>query len=258
MLFQPRGPVYLRKLTAALLPGLARQICPDAVSVNLKTARWSHTNKCGLVDFEDDGGINTLGAEVSMTFPTRLDLDISLVALGTVNAAALAATITDEDLPNPTGGIAAGDVYFLGGPTRHFAITGLALSKHGSPAGADLILGTNYTLEAATGKVTFLTAVVESDGPISAGYGYTDPKYISLLTATESEYALDMEILNRRASNSKSSLQLYRLRPDPVDNLDFMPDKEQSLLLKFQGLLDTSRAVDNALGQVGRMTTIEA
>lgn len=257
MLFQPRGPGYLRELSAALLPGLARQICPDAVQLNLKTERWSHTNKCGLVDFEDDGGINTMGAEVVMTFPTREDLDIALATLGTIQEAGNAATVTDELLTLPTGGIKVGDVYFLGGATRRFAITALTISKDGSPAGPDLTADTDYTLEAASGKVTFLTAIAQNLGPLSFAYGYTDPKYVSLLTATEKEYAFDMEILNRRASNRRSTIQLYRLRPDPVDSMDFMPDKEQSLQIKFQGLLDTSRESDDALGQVGRITTIE-
>lgn len=257
MLFQPRGPGYLRELTAALVPLMARQICPDAVTVNLKTDRWSHTNKCGLVDFEDEGGINTLGAEVTMTFPTRVDLDIALATLGTIVESGSSDAVTDEQLPNPAGGIKAGDVYFVGGKERHYAITALVLSKHGSPLGADLTEDTEYELEAATGKVTFLQDIPEADGPLTAAYGFTDPKYVSLLTGTEKEYAFDMEILNRRSSNRKSTLSLYRLRPDPVDNMDFMPDKEQSLVIKFQGLLDTSLEIDGDLGQVGRITTIE-
>lgn len=245
-LFQPRGPVYLRELDANLVPGLAFQICPDSISVSPKVGSWTHTNKCGTADAEDARGINSLSCEGTMTFATRADKDRALAFLGTVVAAGSPGTVTTEALPNP---ILVGDVYFLGGKERHRNITTLVLGS--------LVANTDYTLDAATGKVTFLTAQ-DASPPLNAAYGYTDPQSVSMLTAATKEYALDMEIMNRQNANAKGSLELYRVRPDPTSTADFMPDKQQDLTMAFSCLVDTTReSSDTEFGQFGRLVNIE-
>lgn len=244
-LFQPRGPVYLRELDADLIPGLAFQICPDAVAITPKVDSWTHTNKCGAADVEDARGINSLSAEGSMTFATRTDRDRALALLGTINAAGAPGTVTTEALPNP---IVAGDVYFLGGKERHRNITTLVLGS--------LTENTDYTLDEVTGMVTFITPH-DLSPPLNAAYGYTDPQSVAMLTAATKEYAFDMEIMNRQAANKKGGLELYRLRFDPADGINFMPDKEQDLTMKFSCLVDTSRDADTVFGQFGRLVNIE-
>ena len=246
MLFQPRGPVFLRELDAALNPGLAFQVCPDSISVSPKVQTWTHTNKCGLADAEDARGINGLSCEGTMTYATRADRDRALAFLGTVVAASSPGTVTTEALPNP---IVIGDVYFLGGKTRHRNITTLVLGS--------LVADTDYTLDAATGKVTFLTAH-DASPAINAAYGYTDPQSVSMLTAASKEYAFDMEAYNRQAANAKCSLELYRIRFDPTSTADFMPDKQQDYTIAFSCLVDTTRSVsDTTFGQFGRLVNLE-
>lgn len=245
-LFQPRGPVFLRELDANLNPGLAFQICPDAVNITPKVESWTHVNMCGLADAEDARGINSLACEGTMSFATRADKDRALAFLGTINAESAPGTVTTEALPNP---IAVGDVYFLGGKERHRNITNLVLGS--------LVANTDYTLDAATGKVTFLTSQ-DASPPINAAYGYTDPQSVSMLTAATKEYAFDMEAYNRQAANQKCSVELYRVRFDPTDTADFMPQAQQSYSLKFSCLVDTTREVnDTEFGQFGRLVNIE-
>jgi len=244
-LFQPAGNVYLRELDDDLEPGVARAICPDTVTISPKVDSWTHVNKCGPTPVEDARGINSLSCEFAMTFPTREARDQALATLGTVVAGS-SGTVTVEALPNP---IAVGDVYFLGGKERHRNITNLVLGA--------LVANTDFTLDAVTGKVTFLTDQ-DASPPLNAAYSYDDPKSVSMLTAASKEYAMDMEYIDKQRSNRKGSLEIFRLRPDPADSLDFMPDKEQSLSIKGSCLADTSRdATDTVLGQFGRIVNLE-
>ena len=67
------------------------------------------------------------------------------------------------------------DFFVLGGLERHRAITGLTITG--------CVLNTDYTLDAASGKVTMLTDNANSPA-ITASYGYTDPPSVSMLTAS--------------------------------------------------------------------------
>jgi hypothetical protein len=245
--FQPRGNVYLRPLDANLVPGVAFAICPDAVSISPKVQTWTHINKCGLVDAEDARGIVSISCDGTMQFATKTDKDRALAFLGTVNAAAGSpSSVTNEAIPEDPR---AGDVIFLGGKTRHRAITGLSIGA--------LVADTDYTLDAATGKVTFLTDVNTSPNP-TASYSHTDPQSVSMLTAAGKEYAFDMEAYNRQDNNKKCSVELYRIRPDPTSTADFMPNQQQDLTLAFSALVDTTRDVlDTVFGQFGRLVNIE-
>lgn len=240
--FQPRGPVYLREIdatTGAL--GLAFSICPDSVTVDLSVDRWTVPNKCGAVDVEGASGVNTTSAAITMSFYDVNDKNFALAALGVVTPAGSPGTVSGEELPAE---IEVGDVYFLGGKTRHRAITGLTIGS--------LVANTDYTLDAATGKVTFLTQQSLSPAP-TAAYGYTDPASVSLLSAAQKEYAFDMEYLDRQHANDKGSLELYRVRFDPTSGVDMMPDKAQLLQIKGSVIADLTRDSDDTeFGQFGR------
>lgn len=245
LFFQGRGPLYLQEINSDGTLKAAIAICPDTVQLDMSSNRWTHTNKCGTVDVEDASGTNSLAAAISISFANMEDKLFALGALGTINAAGSPGTVTTEHGPDV---IAIGDVYFLGGKTRHRAITALVVTDTSSPVTV-LVADTNYTLDAASGKVTFLTAFT---GPPNFAYGYTDPQYVSLLTAAVKNYFASYEFMNRQSANDAGSLELYKVRFDPASNLDFQSDKEQSMSLKGSALADTDRAVDGVLGQFGR------
>lgn len=245
MLFQPRGPVYLREILSDGTLGLAFSICPDTFSFDMKVNRWTHTNKCGTVDVEDGAGVNDVSASIAFTFADLKDKNFALGALGVVTPQGAPGTVTTEPLPNP---ITAGDVYFLGGKERHRTITGLVIGA--------LVANTDYTLDAVTGKVTFLTDQ-DSSPPLNAAYGYTDPASVSLLSAPQKEYAIDMEFADRQHANKKGSLEIYRGRFDPASGVNMMPDKNQDLTLNGSALADLTRdSSDTEFGQFGRRVNV--
>lgn len=243
--FQGRGPLYLQEINADGTLKAAIAICPDALALNMSANTWTHTNKCGAVDVEDARGTNSLAASFDLTFANMEDKLFALGALGTLNLAGSPGTVTVEHGPDT---IAVGDIYFLGGKTRHRAITALVVTDTSSPTTV-LVANTDYTLDAPSGKVTFLTGFT---GPPNFAYGYTDPQSVTLLNAAVKDYFASYEFMNRQAANDPGSLELYKVRFDPATGLDFLSDKEQSMALKGSALADTSRAVDGALGQFGR------
>lgn len=239
MFFQGRGNVYLQPLDADFNPGPAIKLCTDTFQVKPTSQSWSHVNKCGPVDVEDARGLQSEAVSVSMTLADLQDKIFAFGVFGTVNPEGSPGTVTGEQLP---ADIVAGDVWFLGGRTRHRNITGLTISG--------LVADTDYTLDAVSGKVTFLNAG-GSPAP-TADYGYTDPAYVSIFTAPQREFLLSYEFINKQNANAPGSVELYRVRFDAADNLDFQSDKEQDMVLNGSALADTSRPIDTELGQFGR------
>lgn len=242
MLLQARGPVFFRPLDANMNPGVAFSICPDTILITPKVeGEWSHKDKCGLADVEDASGYDSLGADISFSFVHVEDRNFAFATLGVVTPAGSPGTVTGEQLPTS---IPAGSFWFLGGKERHRNITGLTIT------GATVT--TDYTLDADTGRVTFVTDQSGSPGP-TADYGYTDPASVSMMSAGVLEYAVDIEYYNRQAANKKGSAELYRVRLNPADALDFMPTPYQTMTMKGKALADTTREVtDTEFGQWGR------
>ena len=247
MFFQGRGNVYLRELDADLNPGAAKiKVCTDSFGVQTAVESGTHTNKCGAVDVEDDRYIKKLSASGTMTIANLEDKIFAMGVFGTVNVAGSPGTVAQEELP---AAIEVGDYYFLGGKIRHRAITGLVIYDSDSP-GDVLTLNTDYTLDAASGRVEFLK--IPATQPYTASYGYTDPQYVSINTSAQKRWALDYEFINKRDANNVGSLELYQIIFDPAENLDFQSDDLQVMSLKFSALADTERTNDTLLGQFGR------
>lgn len=240
MFFQGRGNVFLAKRDANGVPGAFFQICTDTLAIALATTPFSHTNKCGPIDVEDFRGTKDQSGTISLSFANAEDRNFALGVLGIVTPEGSPGTVTNEQLP---AGIIAGDVWFLGGLTRHRNITGLTISG--------LVADTDYTLDAASGKVTFLDAG-GSPAP-TADYGYTDPASVAMFTAPTNEYALMYEYINKAEANDPGSFELYRVRFDPLSNLDLQSDELQITDLKGSVLADLEKdATDLQFGQFGR------
>lgn len=241
MFYQGRGPIFLAKRNAAGIPGAYFELCTDTLSIALATTSFSHTNKCGPVDVEDARGTKDQTASLSLTFANVEDRNYALGVLGSVTPQGSPGTVTDEELPQD---LVAGDVYFLGGLTRHRTITGLVLDG--------LVLDDDYTLEPLSGRVTFLTDAPSGSPAITAAYGYTDPPSVSLFTSPTAEYALMQENINKQNANKPGSFEAYRVRFDPVKNLDLQSDEFQIMELAGSVLADLNKPIDTEFGQFGR------
>ena len=241
MFFQGRADaVYLAEVTDGVPGPYKLQICPDTFSIELRTDSFEHISKCGPVDVPDYRGIKSSSGTLTFAFAHVEDANYALAVLGTVTPAGTSDNVVAEALPD---NIEAGDVVFLGGLTRHRNITGLTF-------GTPLVEDTDYTLDAASGKVTFLT----DQGSIqTASYGYTDPQSVSMLSASQKEYAVMFENINKANSNDPGSIELYRVRFDPAGNMDYLSDELQVPSLSGSVLADqTKDASDTEFGQFGR------
>jgi hypothetical protein len=242
MFFQGRGTVYMAKRDADGVPGPYFPVCTDSFAIALATTPFSHINKCGPVDVEDARGTKDQSGTLQFTFANAEDKLFALGALGIVTPAGMAGSVSGEELPS---GIAAGDVYFLGGLTRHRAITSLVFTP-------SLTVDVDYTLDAASGKVTFINAPVGSPAT-TAAYGHTDPQSVGIFTSPTPEFSMMYEFINKQNSNDPGSLELYRVRLDPISNLDMQSDEFQIFDIKGSVLADlTKDNTDEEFGQFGR------
>jgi hypothetical protein len=240
MHFQGRGNVYLQEILANGDLATGVTLCTDSFNIAMATESGTHINKCGAVDVEDARFTKSQTCTLTMALADMQDKIFALGVLGTVNAVGSPGTVTNEAMPDD---IAIGDVYFLGGKTRHRAITGLTIDG--------MTVDVDYTLDAASGKLTFLTAAAGSPNSFAA-YGYTDPQYVSLFTAGAKYYFLSYEFINKQNANDPGSLELYKVRFDPTDNADFQSDDLQIMTFNGSALADTDRDDDTELGQFGR------
>jgi hypothetical protein len=247
MKFQGRGKVYLQERLANGNLGPGVEICPDTYVVALATETFTHLNKCGPVDVVDASGVKSTSATVNFSFSDVEDAKFAIAALGTVNPTATG-TNTDEVVVDSA---TAGSFAFIGGKNRRRGITGLTLEDHSTSPATELTADTDYTLDAASGKVTFLTDV---DGPVFAStYTYADPASVSLLTSGQKEYFASFENINKQNANDPGSFEIYRLRPQPVKSIDEMSDELQILELDADALADPDRDFDDTLfGPFGR------
>ena len=247
MKFQGRGNVVLRVLDSDGIPGAGQLLCPDSFAVDFGVDSFEHRSKCGLQDVVDYRGITGINGTLTLSFSDVEDVNFAFATLGTMTAEGAPGTVTDEQMPS---GLVNGDWTYLGNGTRHFAITSLVIEDSDSPPNT-ANLTTDYTLDAASGKVTWVD-VSGFTQPFKASYGYTDPAKVSMMTAATREYNVTLEFLNRANANDPGTLELFRVRFDPAANLDFLSDELQIPQMTGSILADTTRdPEDTEHGQFG-------
>lgn len=244
MFFQGRGNVYLQEILVddegAETLGKPIILCTDSLNISQATESATHINKCGAVDVEDDRYTKSQSTTLTMELADVADRNFALGVLGTVNGAGSPGSVSGEELPTDLGD---GDVWFLGGKTRHRNITNLVISG--------MTVTTDYTLDAESGKVTFVGDQSASPAP-TASYDYTDPAYVSLFTGGQKKYFMSYEFINKRNANDPGSLELYKVQFDPAQNVDFQSDELQIMSFTGSALADLTRPDDTLLGQFGR------
>lgn len=249
MQFQGRGTTYLSERVSDTQLGKPIPICQDEFSVSLTTENFEHINKCGAVDVPDYRGTKSVSGEITLTFTDVANKKLAIAMLGTVTAAAGGtSSVTNETTSED---IEADDVWFVGQLEQHRALTAVVITDSASSP-ATLALNTNYTVDAATGKITFVN-VAGFTQPFQIDYTHQDPASVSFLSAAQKEYFARFEGINKANSNAKGSVELYRVRFDPAQNADFLSDELQIMSLKGTVLADSTKDVDDTeYGQFGR------
>lgn len=249
MFFRGRGTSYLAERDEAGITGPAVAICQDALSIALATEAGEHINKCGTVDAPDDRYIKSSSGTVTFEYADVDNKKLAIGVLGTVTSAeGSPVAVTGEEMP---AGLVAGDVYFAGGLERHRNLTSVVITDSATTP-APLVVTTNYTVDAETGKVTIVDpgSFVQ---PFVMAYSHQDPASVSFLSASQKEYFLSFEGINTRNNNAKGSLEVYRVRFDPAQLLDFLSDDLQAMQLTGSMLADPAKEItDTEFGQYGR------
>lgn len=253
MKFQGNGRVSLavRNPTTGL-PGVFRFVgCADTLKADLSLDTFEHVEKCTGNFGIDYRGVKSKKMTVSMDLTEIDKYNLAFALNGSVNVAGSPGTVTDEELPV---GIVVGDQYMLGSDTGipHQTITTLVITDDaGTPV--TLVNGTDYTFDATTGMVTFLT--VTGTQPYHAAYGYTNVEYVSIFSGATQEVWLRYDYINVANASEKGMVNLYRVRFDPTTGLELINDELMTLSLTGAVLLDDKKAPSGALGQFGNFTT---
>ncbi len=253
MKFQGNGRVYLAVRDANGAPGAFFFVgCADALSVAFAIEKFTHKEKCSGTNAVDYEGIKSKTASMNLTLTEFNKDNLELALNGTAKTTGLTGTVTNEELP---GSLAVGDIAVLGGATPHQTIAALTITDSDSPANT-LVLDTDYTVDAATGFVTFLN--VTTGGlvqPFLANYSYTDKPYVSMFTAPVQEYWLRYNYINVANTNEKGLVDLYKVRLDPTSGLELINEEILSLAMSGSVLIDSDKSDTGDLGQFGRIST---
>ena len=118
-----------------------------------------------------------------------------------------------------------------------------------------LASGTNYTVDADFGAITFLD-VTSFTAPFKAAYAYGAATDVGIFTQALPERFLRLEGVNTAASNSRVLVELYRVAFDPLKEISFISDDYNKFELEGSLLADGTKAYDATLGQFGRIVLL--
>ncbi len=142
--------------------------------------------------------------------------------------------------------IAVGDKFWLGAVD---ITTAVIKDSTGTPV--TLVSDTHYTADLEGGFITLLS-VSGITGPLKRTITPSASSYIKLLTAAEREYFGVFDGNNIFATGAPRILGgFYRLRPSPAQDFSLISDNDAEFPVKFDILLDTTKAEDSVWGQFG-------
>ena len=218
-----------------------------ALTLALKTDVVEHFETSTGNRSLDQQLIKSKSASCKLTAEEFTKENLALALHGT-SSAVTAGTVTAEVVS--TAAPTLGNRYLL----EHQKVSTVVITDS-SVTPATLVSGTNYTLDADFGALTF-TLVTGFTAPIKAAYAYAAVTDLGLFTATMPERFVRFEGINTAASNAPVLLELYRVVFDPLKDLSFISNDFQKFELDGKLLLDSTKSTSDALGQFGRITQI--
>lgn len=235
--------------------GLFRSFgCVDIFDPKFTISRGQpHVERCsGDALIDAPGVVKERGGTLDLSFTEWNIKNIALMLGATIVDEASPAVAVAETLP---AGVVDGDVWHLGmatGTSRH-KITGLVLNEDGSPLGADLVLNTNYTLDADYGTIKFIDVAGKTQPFATNAYGYTDREAAVIFNASEDEYIIRVNSKNVEQSKAKGIVELYRGRFNIIGSFPLIADDRTTFALTAELFGDSEREVDATYGRFGRV-----
>lgn len=181
-------------------------------------------------------------ATLNLTFDEWLSKNLTLGLYATELSVA-AGSATGESLPS---GLVAGDQVKLDHP---FVSSLVITDSAGTPA---TVPPANYSLDSANAGLLTLNDVGAFVQPFKAAYSYEAAKNLTIFTAAPPERYFLLDGINTE-TGEPVIVHLYRVRFDPISQLDLITDDYGNLPMVGSVLYDVVNAADANLGGFGKI-----
>ncbi len=241
--FSGQGIVYTADRDANGAVSVFRDIGNvSALRITLETDTLEHKESRTGQRLTDYRLVREKRARVSMTVDSYNKANLLMLLYGT-SVTIAGGSATNETLPS---GLVIGDIIALARPNvSAVSVTDSA----GTPI--TLSLGTQYTIDVASGMITFLA--IPGTQPYKVSYTYATEDIIPIFKAAVKERYIRFAGLNTANGNKSVIVELYRLIFDPVGNLDLINDALGAFEIAGSILYDSTRDADPNLGGFGRI-----
>jgi hypothetical protein len=190
-----------------------------------------------------DRFVGAKGAKITMTLHEWLPSSLAM-ALHSAQITVTSGTVSNEAMPT---GLVAGDKVKLDkGLISSLVIT----DSNGTPATVPND-GTKYVIDSAKGGIVSWLDVASYTQPFKAAYSYAAASGYALFSNPSPERYLLLDGTNTQ-NNKAVMARIFRVRFDPISNLDLIHDKFGSLQLAGSALYDEINAADSNMGGFGR------
>lgn len=246
--WKPRGPVgFAPRVIGAdgrAGPGAFKFLsCVDSLNLENAIEYDEHVTKCSAFGALDYRKPSKLTSNLSITFSDFTTEAMIVALLAESNAADVAPVpVTGEIEPI----VANGQGIQLGLADPATNITSLVITDSAT-APATAILGTDYTLDAVYGMVTFLD-VSGFTQPFVAAYSKQNPLTLAGLKATPINRWITFQGFNAAEDNKIVPVNFFNASLSPA-SIDFLPDGLGTLPMSGALLIDTTRPAADLLGQ---------
>lgn len=248
--FSGQGKVFVAaRNTAGIATSYLEVGNVPTLTVQLETDVVEHkesTSGQRLLDFRL---IRENRARVTMTLENFNKKNLMMLMYGTESSTTTTTTVTGESLAPSGTTLTSGDIFF----TKFPNVTSVVVKDSGSPTATTWVAGTNYTVEAATGKITVGTVPSTPQLPLLVDYTAAAYESVQLFRAANPERALRFTGLNTAATNAPVTVELYRIIFDPTANINLINDEIAQFEITGSVLYDTTKAADATLGGFGRI-----
>jgi hypothetical protein len=244
--FSGQGVVYVadRDSSGNILPWRDVGNVPSlviALETDVQDHKESRTGK-RLTDYRL---ITENRARVTMTLEKFTKKNLMLMMYGSDQSTTSATVVTAEVLALSSLTVLVGDCF----STKFPNVSSVVLKTNTT----NLVLNTDYSLDATTGKITILSVASMVAGTLNVGYSSAPHESVVLFKDPNKERALRFEGLNTADSERKVIVELYRVIFDPAGNVDLINDELAQFEVEGSVLVDTTRVNDASLGGFGRV-----
>lgn len=244
--FSGQGLIYVADRDSAGNIGAFRHVgnVPNLV-ISLETDVQDHKESMTGKRLTDYRLITEQRARVTMTLEKFTKKNLMLLMYGSDQSTTSATSVTNEVLAASSLTVAVGDIFFTKFPT----VSSLVLKTNTTT----LVLNTDYSLDAATGKITILSIGSMVAGTLNVAYSAAAYESVVLFKDPNKERAIRFEGLNTADAERKVTVELYRVLFDPAGNVALINDELAQFEIEGSVLVDSTRLGDTTLGGFGRV-----